>query len=41
LDRHRLQKVGSDLVSGMMLLLRKPIQQGDVVAFEKSAVVAG
>jgi small-conductance mechanosensitive channel len=31
-----LQKIGSNLVSGMMLLLRKPIRQGDVVAFEKS-----
>ena len=31
-----LQKIGSNLVSGMMLLLRKPIRQGDVIAFEKS-----
>jgi len=31
-----LQKIGSNLVSGMMLLLRKPIRQGDVVAFEKT-----
>jgi small-conductance mechanosensitive channel len=31
-----LQKIGSNLVSGLMLLLRKPIRQGDVVAFDKS-----
>jgi len=31
-----LQKIGSNMVSGIMLLLRKPIRQGDVVAFEKS-----
>ena len=31
-----LQKIGSNLVSGMMLLLRKPIRLGDVVAFERS-----
>jgi small-conductance mechanosensitive channel len=31
-----LQKIGSNMVSGLMLLLRKPIRQGDVVAFEKS-----
>ena len=30
-----LQKIGSNMVSGLMLLLRKPIRQGDVVAFEK------
>ena len=29
-----LQKIGSNLVSGIMLLLRKPIRQGDVIAFE-------
>ena len=31
-----LQKIGSNMVSGIMLLYRKPIRQGDVVAFEKS-----
>lgn len=31
-----LQKIGSNMVSGIMLLSRKPIRQGDVVAFEKS-----
>jgi small-conductance mechanosensitive channel len=31
-----LQKIGSNMVSGLMLLLRKPIRQGDVVLFEKS-----
>jgi small-conductance mechanosensitive channel len=31
-----LQKIGSNMVSGLMLLLRKPIRQGDVVHFEKS-----
>ena len=30
-----LQKIGSNLVSGLMLLIRKPIRQGDVIAFEK------
>jgi small-conductance mechanosensitive channel len=31
-----LQKVGSNLVGGIMLLLRKPVRVGDVIAFEKS-----
>ena len=31
-----LQKIGSNMVSGIMLLSRKPIRQGDVVAFEES-----
>jgi small-conductance mechanosensitive channel len=31
-----LQKIGSNMVSGIMLLLRKPIRQGDVIAFERS-----
>jgi len=31
-----LQKIGSNMVSGLMLLLRKPIRQGDVITFEKS-----
>ncbi|MFZ0613810.1 MAG: mechanosensitive ion channel domain-containing protein [Desulfobacterales bacterium] len=30
-----LQKVGSNLVGGIMLLLRKPVRIGDVIAFEK------
>jgi len=33
-----LQKIGSNLVSGIMLLLRKPIRQGDVIAFGESTV---
>jgi small-conductance mechanosensitive channel len=36
-----LQKIGSNLVSGIMLLSRKPIRQGDVVAFEKSFAGVG
>jgi small-conductance mechanosensitive channel len=35
-----LQKIGSNLVSGLMLLIRKPIRQGDVIAFEKGFVGA-
>jgi len=31
-----LQKVGSNLVAGIMLLIRKPVRVGDVIAFEKS-----
>jgi small-conductance mechanosensitive channel len=31
-----LQKIGSNMVSGIMLLFRKPIRQGDVIAFPKS-----
>ena len=31
-----LQKIGSNMVSGIMLLMRKPIRQGDVIAFKKS-----
>ena len=31
-----LQKIGSNLISGMMLLISKPIRHGDVIAFEKS-----
>jgi small-conductance mechanosensitive channel len=30
-----LQKIGSNLISGIMLLISKPIRQGDVIAFEK------
>ena len=33
-----LQKIGSNMVSGIMLLLKKPIRQGDVIAFEKKSV---
>jgi len=35
-----LQKVGSNLVGGIMLLLRKPVRVGDVIAFEKSVFKA-
>lgn len=35
-----LQKIGSNMVAGMMLLIRKPIRQGDVIAFAKSAAGA-
>ncbi len=31
-----LQKLGSNLLSGIMLLVSKPIRQGDVITFEKS-----
>jgi len=31
-----LQKIGSNIVSGITLLLKKPIRQGDVIAFQKS-----
>jgi small-conductance mechanosensitive channel len=31
-----LQKLGSNLLSGIMLLVSKPIRQGDVIAFDKS-----
>ena len=31
-----LQKIGSNLISGIMLLISKPIRQGDVITFEKS-----
>lgn len=31
-----LQKVGANLVAGIMLLIRKPVRMGDVIAFEKS-----
>ena len=30
-----LQKIGSNLISGIMLLISKPIRQGDVIAFPK------
>ena len=30
-----LQKIGPNLVSGIMLLIGKPIRQGDMIAFEK------
>jgi len=36
-----LQKIGSNLVSGMMLLISKPIRQGDVISFEKGFARAG
>ena len=35
-----LQKIGSNMVSGLMLLLRKPIRQGDVIVFAKSSAGA-
>ena len=31
-----LQKIGSNLISGIMLLISKPIRQGDVITFEGS-----
>jgi small-conductance mechanosensitive channel len=31
-----LQKIGSNLISGIMLLISKPIRQGDVITFERS-----
>lgn len=31
-----LQKIGSNLISGIMLLISKPIRRGDIIAFEKS-----
>ena len=31
-----LQKIGANLISGIMLLISKPIRQGDVIVFEKS-----
>jgi small-conductance mechanosensitive channel len=30
-----LQKIGSNIISGIMLLISKPIRQGDVIAFPK------
>jgi len=35
-----LQKVGANLVGGIMLLLRKPVRVGDVIAFEESVLGA-
>ena len=32
-----LQKIGSNLISGIMLLMSKPIHRGDVIVFEKSS----
>jgi len=36
-----LQKIGSNLISGIMLLISKPIRQGDVIVFEKRSGGAG
>ena len=36
-----LQKIGSNLISGIMLLISKPIRQGDVIVFEKRGGGAG
>ena len=32
-----LQKIGSNIMSGIMLLISKPIRQGDVIAFPKGS----
>jgi small-conductance mechanosensitive channel len=32
-----LQKIGSNLISGIMLLISKPIRHGDVIVFGKSS----
>jgi small-conductance mechanosensitive channel len=32
-----LQKIGSNLISGIMLLISKPIRHGDVIVFDKSS----
>ena len=36
-----LQKIGSNIISGIMLLISKPIRRDDVIAFEKSYTGAG
>jgi small-conductance mechanosensitive channel len=36
-----LQRIGSNLISGIMLLISKPIRHGDVIGFEKSSSGAG
>jgi small-conductance mechanosensitive channel len=36
-----LQRIGSNLISGIMLLVSKPIRHGDVIGFEKSSSGAG
>ncbi len=33
-----LQKIGSNLISGIMLLISKPIRQGDVIVFEQKNI---
>ena len=35
-----LQRIGANIISGIMLLISKPIRQGDVITFEKSSVGA-
>lgn len=36
-----LQKIGSNIISGILLLITKPIRHGDVIVFEKSSTGSG